>query len=563
MILELLVENFVIIDRINVKFFEGLNIITGETGTGKSVIVDAINLLLGSRADKSFIRTGCEYSLIEACFKVPNDNDINQLIDYLGINIDSDRIIIVSREIHTNGRNISRINGRPVALSVIKELTPNFLDIQGQNENQKLLKKKEQLNILDSLLDKEDIKLRNEISIQYKELTTLKKKLKKIDIDELKKEREMEILNFQINEIEDAALKLNEDSKLSAEYKKIQKINDIKATLYKAVSELDGDTYNGGVTSSLYKISADLSIFSEEDELFKKTSSSLMEIYYISQEISRDLSDYLRDIDYSDLEINEIEMRLDLINNLKRKYGNTVEEILSYKDELNEKFTSLKNLEEEIISLKNEIFKIESNIIEKAEVLSEHRKEISILLKSKIEKELKELNMGESIFSVDFIKRNEPNTYGIDDIEFLISTNRGQPLKPIAKVASGGEISRLMLAFKNVVGEEDELSTLIYDEIDMGISGRTAQLVGEKILKVSEKNQILCITHLPQIAAMADHHYLLRKSVISGETVASMKELSYEDKIDELSRLTGGVSVTESTRKHAIDMLRLSKKLKN
>lgn len=563
MILELMIENFAIIDKINVRFSEGLNIITGETGTGKSIVVDAINLLLGNRADKAFIRYGEESAFVEAYFLLPEVHEIHDTFENLGIKVESDNIVTVSREIHKNGRSLSRINGRIVNLGVLRELVPNLLDIQGQNENQKLLKKDEQLKILDALTDKKAEDLRKNIRKLYGSLSELRKKLKTIDIDEFKKEREMEILSFQIEEIDNAKLKAGEDDNLLSEFRKVQKLDDIKTAVFKAVTELEGEGYKEGIVSSLYKIGSDIQSFSTEDKELKQFGDELLSLYYSAQDISRSLNEYSRSIDYSEEELETIESRIDLINNLKRKYGNTIDEIASYRDKIGQEYSALENIDIELTMINEEMDKLYNEIMDKSKVLSSSRKEKALELKDKMENEFRELNMQESVFEAVVSNREEPNETGIDDVEFMISTNIGQPLKPITKVASGGEVSRIMLAFKNIENEKNEVATLIFDEIDAGISGRTAQLVGEKILRVSEKNQIICITHLPQIAAMADHHFRISKSTVDNITTADIDELDYDQKVDELSRLTGGVSVTDSTKKHARDMLELSSKMKS
>ena len=565
MIMELLVENFAIIENMNVKFSEGLNIITGETGTGKSIVIDAINLLLGSRADKSLIRYGKESALIEGSFQLPEKNKsgrISEILEKFGIKIESDNLLIVSREIHSNGRNISRVNGRIANLSVLKSVVPHLLDIQGQNENQKLLRKEEQLRILDMMIDNEFIELKGEIKEEAVKISNLRKRLSDLDIDDMKKEREIELLKYQINEIDSAELKEGEDEELIEKYRMLEKSDEIKRVLFKCTSALDGDGYSEGALSNLYSIGNELYSLSDADKKLGEFSETILSAYYSLQDINRDIILYGDSMDFSEEELFNISSRIDTINSLKRKYGNTVEEIDSYREKIERELRELENIDREIEELKKEISEAEKIIMEKSEILSKERRRVSSELKDKMEKELRELNMKDSEFEVRMKRKEKPNETGIDDIEFMISANIGQPLKPISKVASGGEISRIMLAFKNIINEKDDISTLIFDEIDTGISGRTAQLVGEKILRVSEKNQIICITHLPQIAAMADHHFLINKDIKDGVTTAEISELSREERIDELSRLTGGVSVTESTKKHAEDMIALSEKLK-
>lgn len=566
MILELLVENFAIIEKINVKFSEGLNIMTGETGTGKSIIIDAINLLLGNRSDKNLIRYKKESALIEASFQVLNIEKnkfvLNILYNY-GIKLDEeDNILVISREIHSNGRNVSRINGRVVNLSILKDIVPKLLDIQGQHENQKLLKTEEQIDILDSLLDDKFKKLKEDLKKDVNTLREIEKKLQVLNIDEIQKEREIELLNYQLKEIYDSNIKEYEEEELIKKYRILEESENIKKAIFKCIDSLGGDDYNSGILSVLFNLGSEIKSFSDMDKNLQEFSENLLNAYYILQELNRELNIYGENIEYSEEEFFEISNRIDCINSLKRKYGNTIEEINAYRDKMEKELQRLENIDKEIKKINDEKLLIKKKVFENSEILSAERVKISKYLKIKMEKELKELNIIDATFEVEFTRRDEPNEKGIDNIEFLISANIGQPLRPISKVASGGEISRIMLAFKNIINEKYENATLIFDEIDTGISGRTAQLVGEKILKVSRKNQIICITHLPQIAAMADHHFMINKKVENNITSTNITKLSKEERIKELSRLMGGVSVTESTKKHAEDMINLSEKLK-
>lgn len=563
MITDLNIENFAIIDKLNISFEEGLNIITGETGTGKSIVVDAINLLLGERADKSFIRYGSEKTRVEAVFQTGKSKKICELLERYGIDSEEDGVVLISREIHINGRSVARINGRTATLTMLKDIVPRLLDIQSQNENQKLLISENQLEVIDLLCGEEAQSLRREIKEEYLKLREVEREIERLSGDEMEKERKIDLLKFQIDEIEESRLKIGEEDELLREYKKLSANEEIKRAVEKATGEMsEGNDGTPSILEKLYQIHTSFGKVEVYDEKLKYFSEEIITVYYQLQELNRDIMDYSLGLDLSGISIEEVGGRLDQINNLKRKYGNTIEEILSYRDEISRELELLCNIDMEIERLSSIQSELKDAMEGLSSALSDIRKRQALDFEKKIEFELKELNMADSVFRVEFTDREGFSETGRDRIEFMISTNRGQPISPISKVVSGGELSRMMLAFKNILAEQDETATLVFDEIDAGISGRTAQLVGEKIGAVSKLHQIICITHLPQIAAMANTHFRITKESRGELTTAEVKKLGYEEKVDEITRLIGGVSLTDTSRKHAAEMLELSSDLK-
>lgn len=563
MILDLNIENFAIIDRINVSFKEGLNVITGETGTGKSIVVDAINLLLGERADKSLIRYGSEVATIEAVFQTSSIGSVRLLLEKFGIQGEDDGTLLVSRQVYISGRSVARVNGRTVTVTMLREIVSKLIDIQGQNQNQGLISPKNQMELLDSLGGSEAVELRDDIRSSFQEYSSLEREIDILLGDEMEKERKMDLLRFQIEEIESAQLLDGEEDELMQRYGVLSKGEDIKRAVEKSIFELsDHDLSGSGILERLHSACNGLRGVEDLDDELKRFADEMMSSYYQLQELNRDMVEYSSNTEYSDEELELLSSRMDLINNLKRKYGNTTEEIGQYCSKISEELYKLENIDREIELLTDKKKLAYSRLVESSETLSQMRKHLAAELEKSVSAELKELNMKDSLFKVQVRGREGVSEYGIDTVEFMISTNTGQPLKPLAKVASGGEISRIMLSFKNIIAEKDEIATLVFDEIDAGISGRTAQLVGEKIYSVSKTHQIICITHLPQIAVMGDAHYCISKATIGDITTAKLEELTEEEKVEEITRLIGGATVTSTTRNHAKEMLELSERFK-
>ena len=538
MISSLHIKNIGIIDDLSIDLNEGLNILTGETGAGKTLIIDSLGIISGERFSKEMIRTGEKFSYVEACIYMPeNENAI-------------DGNIIVSREIYSNGRNMCKINGRMVTVNELKNFMQNLLDIHGQHDNQYLLNKESHIEYLDSFAG---IKI-NEYKKEYKELyqkyLNIKNKLKENFGDDKEKQRKLDLLNYQYEEIKKANLKIGEDEKLENKREIIlnsEKINESLNVADLEVSEKAIDSINTAIRA-LEKIED----FNEE---YKKQLNTLKSAYYDVQEIARDISSLREDTYFDETERKEVETRLDTIFSLKRKYGNTIEEILSYKEEIEKEINRIQNLEEHNNRLKNELIIVENKMQELSSTMNEIRKENGIELEKKINKELKELEMKNARIKINILFNNERkfNKNGLDNVQFLISTNIGENEKELSKIASGGEMSRIMLAIKNVLSNVDIVPILVFDEIDTGISGIAAKSVGEKLKSISKEHQVLCVTHLGSIAAKGDYNYFISKNVENNKTKTQIELLNEEKTIREIARIVSG-EITEISLKHAKEL---------
>lgn len=564
MLLELNIENFAIIDKIRINFTKGLNILTGETGAGKSIIIDAVSLVLGSRADKEYVKAGCEKTTIEALFFIEHIKDIDEILEEYGIQKESDNILLITREIFNTGRSTSRVNGRTVTLSMLNIITSKLIDIHGQHDHQSLLKNDRHSEFIDSLGNEKIIIIKEKVKKEFESLQTLKNKLKNLVHDEMEKERKIDLLKFQLEEIIEARLIEGEEESLISEYNVLSNAEGIIKALSDAVISLDSDYYgNKSILDELNNIYAVFSKISKHNNSIISFSNIIESVIYQLQDLTREMRNYKETIEYNPEKLQFLDERLDLINKLKRKYGKTIKDILKYGDEVSKELNILLNCEEEIKEIRERIHNRESNLSVLCQELTSERTCIAKKFEDEITEELSEVNMSKVKFKVKIEKLEHFTDNGIDKIEFLISTNPSEPLKSLSKIVSGGEMSRIMLAIKSILAEVDKISTLIFDEIDTGISGRTAQIVGEKISKISTTHQVICITHLPQIAALADSHYLIDKKIIGNKAITKIVKLNYDERIEELSRLLGGVNLTEITKQHAREMIEMSKKLIN
>lgn len=560
MLKELSIKNFAIIDDLRIEFTEGLNLLTGETGSGKSIIIEALGILLGGRGNKDLIRTGEDKAVLEAVFYI--DDYTKSILEDYGIDAE-DGVLIVSREIPLNYPSITRVNSRTIPLNVLNNITSNLVDIFGQHEHQSLLNVSNHQILIDSFGDNVHKTMLKTLKKDYDKYQELKKELENMNKSSQEREREIDLLKFQIDEIDDAKLTDEDDYEVENEYKKLININEITMNMGGLIDTLAESDYNSESVLSLLSKSINLlSNISEFDNSLGDFLKRLNEVRYELQDISLELKDYLDGLELDDEKFNYYSERFDLINKLKKKYGNNVEKILKYRDEIEIEYTNLINYEKKIKNLKSEIDNIMDKLVEASNKISKNRKLIALDLENKISKELAQLNMGKIIFKVSFKEKNQISSSGLDDIEFMIATNPGESLKPLSKIVSGGEMSRIMLAFKSIIADNDQIPTLIFDEIDTGISGRTAQIVGEKICKISKNHQVISISHLPQIVALADSHYQIRKDITDDKTITKVERLVYEDRVKELARLLGGVNLTELTLNHAKEMLEMSKKIK-
>ena len=542
MITTLHIKNIGIIDDISIELNNGFNVLTGETGAGKTLIIDSLNLVCGGRFSKEIIRKDENFCFVELNLYLPK----NELA--------LDGNIIISREIYLNGRNTCKINGRLVTVNELKEFMSKIIDIHGQNDNQSIMSKQEHVKYLDNFIGNEILKDKEEYKVLYIKYLNIKKNLEENYGDEKEKQRKLDLLKYQLNEISNANLKIDEEELLEQEKKKISNYEKIYSSLQE-VDNILGESVVDGINQSIKALER----IEDIDDEYKEKLESLRSIYYDVQELSRDISSLNTDVIFDETRRNEVEERLDEIYDLKRKYGNTIQEILEYKDKVENEINYIENLEEHNNNLKKALEQTKMIMFEKAKKLNDIRLEKSELLNQKVNKELKDLEMKNAKFKVhiEYNEEKEFNENGLNDIEFMIATNIGDEQKPLIKIASGGEISRIMLAIKTVLADTDEVPVLIFDEIDTGISGKAAKSVGEKIKIISKKHQVLCITHQANIAAMGDYNYFISKNVISGKTCTNIKLLNEEELIEEIARISSG-DITESALTHAREMRKIN-----
>lgn len=563
MIVELNINNFAIIDSLKINFTKGFNVITGETGAGKSIIVEGIGMILGSRASKDLVKSGRNKAILEALFYLENPDKINRKLDDFGIDRDGDNYLLISREIYSNGRSVSRVNGRTITLTMLNQITSTLVDVHGQHEHQSLLNINNHIKLIDSFGDEMLKNLLVQVENRYEELVEEKKRIEDLSIDALERDREIDLLKYQLEEIDNANLIDLDEEAITKEYLKMSNIKNIGYKLAEISNILDNDVYGSvSLLDGINKCIISLTDIMEFDDKIKEYTKTMEDIGFELQDLSRNIRNYLENIFLDEERLEFLEERLDTINGLKKKYGNTIEDILKYRENIHNRLEILLNNEKEIEKSNKKIQAIEKELFDCCTKLTNIRKSISKDIEILMTKELHELNMLEAVFKIDFDRLDYFSPNGWDRVEFLISTNKGEPLKPLSKIVSGGEMSRIMLAFKTILADYDSIPCVIFDEIDSGISGRTAQIVGEKIKKISFKHQVICVSHLPQIAALADTHFVIEKDFVDNSTITKVRKLDNEERIEELSRLLGGVDLTDITKLHAKEMLEMSKTLK-
>lgn len=551
MLQNLHVKNLALIDETEVEFGPGLNILSGETGAGKSIIIGSINLALGEKVQKEMLRDNGESALVELIFFV-EDADTIDAIRALDIEMEDDTVIL-SRKI-TGGRAIGRINGEAVSASKMKAVASLLIDIHGQHEHQSLLSKKKHLEILDTFAKESLGDKKEKLAQCYQEYRKLKDELEHANLDGEERARELSFLEYEVKEIEDAQLMVGEDEELETVFRKYsngKKIMDAVGAANAATSE-DDESASERIGRALRELSS----VSAYDERVKEMEEQLTEIDNLLSDFNHELASYLSDEEFDEETFYETEKRLDLINHLKSKYGNTIADILKYGDEKAERITVLNDYDAYLAGLQKNVSEKEKQLEQLSREVSDIRKKESKKLTESIKNALLDLNFLDVQFMMEFAEIDY-TANGIDDAQFLISTNPGEPVKPLGKVASGGELSRIMLAIKTVMAS-DKIGTLIFDEIDSGISGRTAQMVSEKMNTLGRSHQIICITHLPQIAAMADSHFLIEKSVENQATVSKIHKLTDEESVEELARMLGGVEITDTVLENAREMKQMA-----
>ena len=554
MLVGLHVKNLALIEQADVEFGTGLNILTGETGAGKSIIIGSVALALGAKASKDMIRRGEEYAYIELIFSVDDEKKREEL-KRMDVYPDDDGLLIISKKI-TQTRSISRINDETVTTARLKAVTGKLLDIHGQHEHQSLLHKQKHLEILDEYSWRETGSLKRNVAESYRRYLELKGKLDGFSLDEESRKRELDFVKFEIDEIENSALKPGEEEELAAKFRKFSHSQKIMECLQGAYQAVDGDAI-GRAYREMESVAA-------YDERLSGIAAGLSDAESILSDICRSISDYMDEMEFSGEDFKKTEERLDLVRGIMAKYGNSEEAVLKCLEEKKKRLEDLENYEELAFAAKAEFEEQKRVLGLLCGRLSKEREKAAKILESRITEELEDLNFLHVEFRVDVHQTDHFTAAGSDEVEFLISTNLGSiPPRPLGEVASGGELSRIMLAIKTVLADTDDIPTLIFDEIDTGISGRTAQKVSERLSYIGKKHQVLCITHLPQIAAMADTHFEIKKSVENGVTATKIRKLTENDEVDELARLLGGAEITEKVRENAEEMKRLAEETKN
>lgn len=550
------VKNLALIEEENITFLDGLHILSGETGAGKSIILGALNLALGAKADKEMLRDSSSEGLVEAIFRVTKEEQKKEL-EALDI-VPYDDQVILTRKI-TENRSVAKINGEAVPALRMKEVGAVFLDIYGQHEHQSLLQKRKHLELLDQYAKKEAQPIKEQLKLAYQTYVEKQKEWENANTDETQRARELSFLEHEVNEILGANLKPNEDEELEALYRKLSNNKKIMESLSAAYEE----TGSRGASDGIGRAIRELRMVAEYDESIQEMVSVLDDVDALLNDFNRDLSQYMADAEFDAGSFAEIEDRLNEINRLKDKYGATVEDVLSSCQEKQKRMEQLQGYESYLEQLKRDLDVAKKEVENLSSQLSDVRKKYALQLSEQVRDNLMDLNFLDVSFDMSFSPLGRFTPDGFDDAEFMICLNPGEPMRPLKDVASGGEMSRVMLAIKTVLAENDAIDTLVFDEIDAGISGRTAQAVSEKLSLVAKNHQVICITHLPQIAAMADQHYLIEKDVVNGSTVSSIQALSYHDSVKELARMLGGSSITQAVIDNAKEMKELAMSQKN
>ncbi|MCR8853234.1 DNA repair protein RecN [Lysinibacillus fusiformis] len=559
MLRELSIRNFAIIEDLTVSFSGGLTVLTGETGAGKSIIIDAVHLLAGGRGNTEFIRHGARKAELGGLFQLSNStHPVLKKLEEAGIEIEEDTVIL-RRDLNDSGKSICRVNGKLVPLSVLREIGASLIDIHGQHENQELMDEKQHINLLDQFAEEQLLPIQKTYSEQYEEYRLLKKDLASISIDEQLMAQRIDLYQFQIKELEEANLRLGEEDELLDERRRLMNYNKIferSSAAYEAIQgESKGLDWIGNAMGALDDAAT-------VDEQFKEASEAVTTAFYALQDAAYQVKNVLDELEFDPARLNEVEQRLALFQNLKRKYGSTMEDILAYFEKIKTELNELLNRDEILQVKERRVLEMESVLNEFASELSTVRKAAAQQLSEAIMAELRELHMEKAKFIVNFEELPYFDANGKDQIIFYISTNVGEPPKSLPKIASGGELSRMMLALKTIFSSSNGITSIIFDEVDTGVSGRVAQAIAEKIAEVSINSQVLCISHLPQVAAMADHHYFIKKEVEHDRTFTSLSEIDQKARIEEVSRMMSGTEITALTLQHATELLTMAEERK-
>lgn len=562
MLQELTIKDFAIIQDLNLSFNRGMTVLTGETGAGKSIIIDAVGLLAGGRGSSEFIRHGATKCVLEALFSLDGNPGTYELLKTYGIDSDEDTVII-QRDIHRSGKSVCRINGRLVTITILRLIGESIIDIHGQNEHQELMNPERHLSMLDQFGDKELFLLKKSYQETYTRYRQVKKAYDKWQNGEQELAQRLDMLQYQTNEIEMAELLDGEEEELLEEKNLLLNYQKIMSALSISYDVLQGDDVNG--IDLIGNAMTEMSSLEDIDDKFKNLSEAISSSYFQLQEAASDILRELDQMAYDEDRLNEIEKRLEIIKQLKRKYGDSIGEIKSYYEKIAAELEQILNRENHLTNMTDELARLSEELVKRGSQLSKKRRKVAKDIEQSIHEQLKELYMEKVVFEVQFFKTvatfssEGAHESGFDEVEFYIATNMGEPLKPLAKVASGGELSRMMLAMKTIFSKSQGITSIIFDEVDTGVSGRVAQAIANKIYMVAVHSQVLCITHLPQVAAMADNHLYISKSIENDRTKTHVNALETAEKIEEIARMLAGTEITKLTLEHAKELTVLAK----
>lgn len=553
MLQTLSIKQFAIIDELDINFSDGLTVMSGETGSGKSIIIDAIGQLIGMRASSDYVRHGEKKAIIEGIFDIDESKDAINILESLSIDVDED-FLLVKREIFSSGKSICRINNQTVTLQDLRKVMQELLDIHGQHETQSLLKQKYHLQLLDDYADNQYSDLLNQYQLSYNQYKNKRKELEELESADQALLQRLDLMKFQLEELTEASLKEGEVDQLESDIKRIQNSEKLNLALNNAHQVL---TDESAIPDRLYELSNYLQTINDiVPEKFVRLKEDIDQFYYMLEDAKHEIYDEMANTEFDEQVLNEYESRMNLLNNLKRKYGKDITELIAYQSKLANEIDKIENYEQSTSQLREEIKTLYNEVIDIGKKLSQERRRVARELRDHIVSEIQNLQMKDANLEISFKPLDEPTIEGIEFVEFLISPNRGEPLKSLNKIASGGELSRIMLALKSIFVKSRGQTAILFDEVDSGVSGQAAQKMAEKMRDIAQYIQVICISHLPQVASMSDHHLLISKASNADRTTTQVKELKDENKIDEIARMISGASVTELTRENAKEMIK-------
>ena len=555
MLLEISIKNFAIIEAISLNFEKGMTVLTGETGAGKSIIIDAMNMMLGARATTDVIRHGAPKAEIEGLFSVENSHALQMIFDEQGIELGDE--IIIRREILQNGRSVSRVNGQMVNLSVLRSIGQYLVDIHGQHDQEELMRPQLHIQMLDGFGDADFLELKQAYQTNFDAYRKMRKQLLEIKKNQEEHKARIEMLEFQMTEIESASLQPGEDLKLNQERDKLLNHKNIADTLTNAYTMLDNEEFSS--LASVRSAMNDMESLEEYDVEYREISTSLSESYYVLEDVTKRLEDIIESLDFDGNRLMQIESRLDLIHAITRKYGGNVDDVLMYFAKITEEYNLLTGNHLSSDDMEAELKKLEVSLVDLASKLASARHNLAQQLEIEIQQELKDLYMEKARFQVQFTK-GKFTREGNESVEFYISTNPGEDFKPLVKVASGGELSRLMLAIKSAFSRKEGKTSIVFDEVDTGVSGRVAQAIAQKIHKIGQNGQVLAISHLPQVIAIADYQFFIEKISNDHSTVSTVRLLTVEERVEEVAKMLAGENVTEAALSQARELLQSKEK---